>query len=130
MVKKSRRKFIWLVNTAIAAILLFIWNKLTINHIDLSTQKEKIIPLEKNKQITFFEDYIVINQKEKTTVLLAKCTHLGCKINSIENGKLICPCHGSEYDMEGTPVKGPAFQNLKKVPHKLSSDGLTLEIES
>lgn len=114
----------------IVTMMLFLWNKLTLNHIRLNAQKEINIPLKKNNQITFFEDYIVINQKEKTTVLLAKCTHLGCKINSIENGKIICPCHGSEYDLEGKIIKGPAYRNLTKIPHKLSSDGLTLEIES
>jgi len=41
--------------------------------------------------------------------LNAICTHLGCVVpwNSGEN-KFICPCHGSQYDPEGTVVRGPA----------------------
>lgn len=37
------------------------------------------------------------------------CTHLGCVVpwNTAEN-KFKCPCHGSQYDPEGTVVRGPA----------------------
>ncbi len=129
MEKKTRRNFIWLANMGIAALLILLWNKLTMKHIDLIGQVEKAIPYNKNKPITFFENYILVNQKDEITVLLAKCSHLGCKINSMENGKFICPCHGSEYDLEGKPIKGPAYKNLTKIPAQLSSDGLNVVIE-
>lgn len=37
------------------------------------------------------------------------CTHLGCVVPWSEaNNKFICPCHGSQYDEEGSVVRGPA----------------------
>jgi cytochrome b6-f complex iron-sulfur subunit len=41
--------------------------------------------------------------------LNAICTHLGCVVPWSEaNNKFICPCHGSQYDEEGSVVRGPA----------------------
>ena len=128
MVKTTRRKFIWLLNTGIAALFLFAWNKLTLNHLRKIEQKERILPFNQNQKIAFFENYIVVNEKEKLRVFSSHCTHLGCKINEIKNGRLICPCHGSEYDLDGTPQKGPAFKPLEKIQSKISLDKTTIEI--
>lgn len=39
----------------------------------------------------------------------ATCTHQGCTVGSIEDGVIICPCHGSHFDLAtGEPVAGPA----------------------
>eukprot|EP00931_Biecheleriopsis_adriatica_P069635 TRINITY_DN43462_c0_g1_i1.p2 TRINITY_DN43462_c0_g1~~TRINITY_DN43462_c0_g1_i1.p2 ORF type:complete len:220 (+),score=40.11 TRINITY_DN43462_c0_g1_i1:37-696(+) len=43
----------------------------------------------------------------------AECTHLGCLVNwSRVQNKFVCPCHGSEYDDQGSVIKGPAPKNL------------------
>lgn len=117
------------ITVGIASFFVFIWNKLTLNQMDLIQQKERILPFNKNKQVSFFENYIVVNQNETTTVLSSHCTHLGCKINKMENGMLVCPCHGSEYNLEGKVIKGPSYKNLEKLPSKISSDGTHIEIE-
>jgi Rieske Fe-S protein len=36
------------------------------------------------------------------------CTHAGCGVDRFERGRMICPCHGSEYDTGGLNVVGPA----------------------
>lgn len=43
----------------------------------------------------------------------AVCTHLGCVVpwNKAEN-KFMCPCHGSQYNPQGTVVRGPAPLSL------------------
>jgi cytochrome b6-f complex iron-sulfur subunit len=128
MVKQSRRTFIILAKTAFVALLLFLWNKLTLNHLKAIDKKARILPLNMNKTISFHGDYIVLNNEGITTVLTSHCTHLGCKINEVKNGKLICPCHGSQYDLDGNPIKGPAFKALKKVPSKVSLDKTTIEV--
>lgn len=45
--------------------------------------------------------------------LRAECTHLGCLANwnRVVN-KFVCPCHGSEYDAQGSVIKGPAPKSL------------------
>lgn len=129
MVTNSRRIFLKVIAVGIASFFIFIWNKLTQNQIYLIQQKERVLPFNKNKPVSFFENYIVVNQNETTTVLSSHCTHLGCKINKMENGKLACPCHGSEYDLGGKVLKGPAYKNLEVLPSKISTDGTHIEIE-
>ncbi|GGW60168.1 Rieske (2Fe-2S) protein [Streptomyces griseoloalbus] len=42
------------------------------------------------------------------------CTHAGCPINKLEGTKLICPCHGSEFDATtGKVLREPAVAPLK-----------------
>lgn len=46
-------------------------------------------------------------------VLSAICQHLKCKVDfSAEEHKYICPCHGSEYDLEGNVLKRPTRHPL------------------
>jgi glycine/D-amino acid oxidase-like deaminating enzyme/nitrite reductase/ring-hydroxylating ferredoxin subunit len=46
----------------------------------------------------------------------AACTHLGCHLhwNSFE-GCWDCPCHGSQFDVDGAVLNGPAIHPLEKV---------------
>ena len=43
------------------------------------------------------------------------CTHKGCDVNYDKKlGYLLCPCHGSEYGLDGQNIKGPATRPLKR----------------
>jgi Rieske Fe-S protein len=55
-----------------------------------------------------------------------KCTHLGCQVNAFQQGVAQCPCHGSEYDLSGKPIKGPARQALKQYTATLSGTQVTV----
>jgi cytochrome b6-f complex iron-sulfur subunit len=42
------------------------------------------------------------------------CTHQGCTVMfSSSLNKIICPCHGSEFNTNGSVVTGPAFIALQ-----------------
>jgi Rieske Fe-S protein len=46
----------------------------------------------------------------------ATCTHQGCTVSSVEQGKVTCPCHGSVFDAgTGAVVSGPATRPLPSV---------------
>lgn len=98
------------------------------NHVRQMERTVRSFPLNKNKTVAFVGDFIVINKNKPTTALSAKCTHLGCTINKAENGRLLCPCHGSEFDLEGKVIKGPAYKNLEIIPVKMNEDGTQIEI--
>lgn len=70
------------------------------------------IPLQLNNGVTFRDGLIVVKNEKQTQFLLAKCTHLGCNIHSIENDELVCPCHGSRFSLNGDCLKGPAKEGL------------------
>ena len=124
----SRRTFLRIILIGIISFFAFVWNKLTLNHLEISKQGKRLYPFIKNKSVSFFDNIIVINQDEKVTVFSSHCTHLGCKINKVENGRFVCPCHGSEYDLQGKVIKGPAHKNLEIIPSKITNEGTTIEI--
>jgi len=128
MEKKTRRTFLFALNTGIVALFIIVWNKLALNQMELATKKKLVFPYNKNRKVSFHDDFIIINENEELTVLSAHCTHLGCKINTLENGRLICPCHGSEYNLYGNPIKGPAYRNLEKIQAEISTDGENIVI--
>ncbi|MER7737795.1 Rieske (2Fe-2S) protein [Streptomyces sp. NPDC096538] len=42
------------------------------------------------------------------------CTHAGCPINKLDGTRLVCPCHGSEFDVTtGKVLREPAVAPLK-----------------
>lgn len=47
----------------------------------------------------------------------AICTHQGCTVNTVSDGRIHCPCHGSEFDAAtGEVVQGPAQAPLATIP--------------
>ncbi|MEN8115938.1 MAG: Rieske 2Fe-2S domain-containing protein [Bacteroidota bacterium] len=120
---KNRRTFLKIVVTGIVSFFVLAWNKLTLNHIEAGAHKEHTLPYGKNKAVSFSDKYIIVTHERTTTVFSAHCTHLGCKIDKMENGRLVCPCHGSEYDLNGKVLQGPAYKNLEIVPSRISDDG-------
>jgi Rieske Fe-S protein len=44
------------------------------------------------------------------------CTHAGCFVNSVSNGTINCPCHGSRFSItDGSVVQGPATRPLAPI---------------
>lgn len=125
---QNRRKFIKLLYAGLFAALILVWNKLTQKHIKAQEAKARVLPLNINKPVSLHNNYIILNKDGKTRVYSSHCTHLGCKIHEFRNGKLICPCHGSEYNLEGVPTKGPAFKPLQEFEAKVSPDKTSIEI--
>lgn len=40
------------------------------------------------------------------------CPHRGCNVNEIVDGLIKCPCHGSEFSLDGAVAHGPATKPL------------------
>lgn len=49
-----------------------------------------------------FED-----EEGKLRAILSTCSHSGCEVRKLR-AKFECPCHGSEYDLRGQVLRGPA----------------------
>lgn len=124
----NRRKFIQLAELGIGISFIFLWNKMTSVNKQNSQKRNQILPFNRHKEVSFYEDFIIVNQGDETTVFDAHCTHLGCTLNKIENGVIVCPCHGSQFNLDGQAVKGPAFKPLERIPAKISSDGTHINI--
>jgi Rieske Fe-S protein len=54
---------------------------------------------------------------DKVHAFSAICTHQGCLVSAVSNGKITCPCHGSTFDANtGAVLGGPAPTPLPAVP--------------
>ncbi len=55
------------------------------------------------------------------------CPHQGCPVTSIVSKQIICPCHGSAFDIStGDRVAGPAPTGLTPKKVTVSGDALTV----
>lgn len=126
----NRRNFLQLGKIGVGVVFVFIWGKLILVNNKLKQGRVRKYLFNKNKKVSFYDEYIVVNQNGETTVFNAHCTHLGCTINNVENEVLVCPCHGSQFSLDGKPIKGPAFKPLEKMLAKISPDGKHIEITS
>jgi menaquinol-cytochrome c reductase iron-sulfur subunit len=74
--------------------------------------------------------WVIKHSPEKITVFSPVCPHLGChflwdpKVERFE-----CPCHASEYSMDGEVLYGPAPRPLDVLPHKIEQGALFVRWE-
>jgi len=68
------------------------------------------------------------HSEDGVTALYKVCTHLGCLYAwRDQEGKFICPCHGSEFEYDGTYIRGPAPRSLDRFPVQVvAPDGQVL----
>jgi cytochrome b6-f complex iron-sulfur subunit len=63
------------------------------------------------KQLYEDERVVVVREQPGFAAISITCTHLGCTIRSSDAG-FECPCHGSQFDNDGTVTGGPAPEPL------------------
>src|SRR5215218_3098988 len=61
-------------------------------------------------------------------VVADACTHAGCPFSEeadLEDGMIICNCHGSEFDLRtGAVLRGPAERPVATYPVRVNGDWL------
>lgn len=55
--------------------------------------------------------HVVHTDTDGFLTLYGVCTHLGC-LPQWQNGRFRCPCHGSQYELTGDYITGPAPRGL------------------
>jgi Rieske Fe-S protein len=61
-------------------------------------------------------DVVITRSGSDVHAFSAVCTHQGCLVNKVTDGKISCPCHGSVFDAAtGKVVGGPAPAPLPPV---------------
>ncbi len=56
------------------------------------------------------------------------CTHQQCDVSSYAGGRLVCPCHNSQFDRSGQVVLGPATAPLKEFATAYNAATRTLTV--
>ncbi|HET6401741.1 MAG TPA: Rieske (2Fe-2S) protein [Candidatus Kapabacteria bacterium] len=63
------------------------------------------------------------------TAVDIKCTHSNCEVNyDVDHTRFYCPCHGSEFDLYGHVLKGPATKPLNYYHAELKGDEVMVTI--
>ncbi|MEY9932687.1 Rieske Fe-S protein [Catenulispora sp. GP43] len=71
---------------------------------------------------------IVLTQPTAGTfkAFTAICTHMGCVVGTVQNGLIVCPCHGSSYHIaDGSVANGPAPKPLAEIAIKVAGGEIT-----
>lgn len=111
--KFSRKHFLKYLAGLVVFPFVLLAGQAIDRHKQLAGKKIVRVPMHLNNGINFHEDIVIIKNRDDILVLSSRCTHLGCHISSEENGEMVCPCHGSRFDMNGKVIKGPANSSLK-----------------
>lgn len=78
---------------------------------------------EPGSRLPFPDDGIVVWVTQRGVAAISTvCTHLGCRVEVDASG-FLCPCHGSRFDREGQPERGPAKRPLEWCTVVRNSDG-------
>jgi nitrite reductase/ring-hydroxylating ferredoxin subunit len=82
--------------------------------------REVVVPPDIQGDVTFVDTVIVSRDHVGALrVLSARCPHLGCQIDRLVDGVLVCPCHGSRFHPDGSVVSGPASSPLADLPYEI-----------
>ena len=80
----------------------------------------KVYPFGFAHPIVVFE-----NPSGEIFAISTTCTHAGCEVRKTKN-KFECPCHGSQYDLTGKVIRGPAPAALTRFPVRKEVDFLEI----
>ncbi len=130
----SRRDFLALSGTAVVGVALVGCATTAVYHLPASAGKA-LVKLQEYPELAqvggmiqlrianFSDPVILVRQNEHHYLALsAVCTHLRCFVRPSKQF-LLCPCHGSTFDLEGHAVRGPAEKPLQRFGVTVS-DGL------
>ncbi len=75
------------------------------------------------------EQKVVVTQPSdgEFVAFSAVCTHQGCPVQSVSDGRINCPCHGSAFSIEdGSVLAGPADAPLEELPVSVEGGQVTV----
>jgi cytochrome b6-f complex iron-sulfur subunit len=74
------------------------------------------------------EIMLIRTDESKFIAVSTICRHKGCDVE-LEGDKFVCPCHGSEYTLQGKVTQGPSKDNLKTFETMFDSKGGSITIK-
>lgn len=127
VISQARRRFFQLCAAVIAGLGL--WRYLGISS---KPAEEKLrialenIPAE--GAVEYADQRVaILHRADQYYALSLVCTHLGCIVQINPDG-IVCPCHGSHFDLTGKVVSGPALRALDRLPVRLLGDAVEVTL--
>lgn len=94
--------------------------------IDLTAQDTQALTQADGFLLITAADTLAINVDGTIRAFTSVCTHQQCTINSFSNDRLVCPCHGSQFNIDGEVVQGPAPSGLSEYSVSRDDDVVTI----
>ena len=94
-----------------------------------SPQSIKVADVPAGGGAIFADQNVVVTQLTagEFKAFSATCTHEQCIVSRIQGGKIICPCHGSQYNLtDGSVAVGPATRPLPPRTVTVTGDTITV----
>ena len=129
--QNQRRIFLKVAVAGLGVFALWLMDKLATRATALPEYSSRTItvPLAIGECVRFFDDAIVVRNKSGAlAVFSSACTHLGCRLNRTEANEIVCPCHGSRFDLNGRVARGPATRSLAPLTFEVDSAASLLHI--
>ncbi len=73
--------------------------------------------------------YLLALGDRRFVALSPICTHRGCTVQ-IRAARLVCPCHGSTYDLEGRVIRGPAQRSLARYAVEVREGDVLIDLRA
>lgn len=128
--KISRKQFFKRIGAFTLLPLGFIWySSVARGKADNFRTTEIKLDLPINKGITFKDDIIINRDDRGIKIFSSRCTHLGCKLNKLENDQIVCSCHGSRFSKTGKVLKGPADKNLNQPEYTINKSSKEIIVD-
>lgn len=118
--KISRKKFFKRIASFTLIPITASWYSGTKRSMNVSSPKSISLSDNFNDGINFHDKVIIVKNHSNLKIFSSSCTHLGCKITSEIDGNLVCPCHGSKFNINGVPTNGPAVEKLKELTYTIN----------
>jgi len=116
----KRKEFIWLLPAFFILGVAWVWRK-AVRRDRLSRERIRVIPIAaRGEPLQMTRDVIIVRSGDRPRAFLGRCTHLGCRLQLMTGGQLVCPCHGSVFGSDGRVERGPALKSLRELPVHLN----------
>jgi len=129
--RNQRRIFLRSTIAGLGALALWLMDSLARRAANLPEYSSRTVsvPLAGGEGVRFFDDAIVVRSNGGALAVFSSvCTHLGCRLNRTEGDEIVCPCHGSRFDLNGRVVHGPASRSLTPLAFEVDSASSLLHI--
>ncbi|HEY3449786.1 MAG TPA: Rieske (2Fe-2S) protein [Myxococcales bacterium] len=109
----QRRTFLHALLAAATAALIAAWGLLSAARRKSAASRRISVAAPTVDGVTFDEDVLLVRRGGQLKAYWSRCPHLGCRIQRVEGEQLVCPCHGSRFDLDGRVLTGPASTDLR-----------------
>ena len=77
------------------------------------------------------QGFLLVRGHSEFLALSHQCPHNKCRVDYVPDQRVIlCPCHGSRFDLTGAVLRGPARHPLRRYPVEVKNQHVNVELPS